>query len=195
MLEYLYTMVYPNTGTDFRPASELVFDARMYATADKYGLPDLKRQVREAFMQLLPDHIEDAVFAEAARAVYDLTPETDRELRDPVKTILWDKRASMFARKEIQQCIRECAGLREDMLQAIFAQPMSVGREAMSKSTTPQAPAPRSSIISPVFPGSTVSPAFGGSTVPSAFGASTVSPALRVSTVPSAFGTSINSRP
>ncbi|MCJ1244620.1 hypothetical protein MMC30_001818 [Trapelia coarctata] len=96
MLEYLYTMVYPSVASVFRKSDDLVFDARMYAIADKYDLPDLKRKVQEAFVLLLPNHTEDVLFAEVARAVYELTPQTDRGLRDLVNDILWNNRATMF---------------------------------------------------------------------------------------------------
>lgn len=102
MLEYLYTMVYPSTVTLSRKANDLVFDAQMSAIADKYGLPDLNCKMREASVKLLPNHTEDAILAETAWAVYDLTPQTDRGLRDLLRDVLWNRRVTMFAQEEIE---------------------------------------------------------------------------------------------
>lgn len=120
-------MVYPNSPNLFRKPHHLVFDAQMYAIADKYDLSDLKRKVGDSFAELLIPYAEGVEFGEAARAIYDLTPETDRGLKDLVKDIVWSTRATMFPRQEIQRCIRESEGFRNDMLQAMFTAPMSVG--------------------------------------------------------------------
>jgi len=127
MLVYLYTMQYPQTPCGLRKAKDMVLDARMYGIADKYDLPDMKQKVFKAFEPLLAMYWTDLQFTEVACCVYEMTIDSDRGLRDLVKGVVWGNRTLMLTRKDIQECIMHCEGFKDDVLQALFADPSAVG--------------------------------------------------------------------
>ncbi|MCJ1438124.1 hypothetical protein MMC27_007511 [Xylographa pallens] len=133
MLLYLYTMQYPQTPLSLRKAKDMVLDAKMYSIADKYDLPDLKQKALKAFRPLLALHHSDPLFTEAASYVYGMTIDSDRGLRDLVKSLVWEERTVMLARKDVQECIMHTEGFKDDVLQSLFANPSAVGTKKEKK--------------------------------------------------------------
>ena len=126
MLHYLYTMQYPQTALSLRKAKDMVVDAKMYSIADKYDLPDLKQKALKAFGPLLALHHSDPLFTEAASYVYGMTIDSDRGLRDVVKSFVWRNRSVILARKDVQECIMHNEGFKDDVLLSLFANPGAV---------------------------------------------------------------------
>lgn len=120
-------MQYPQSSpTTNRTGQDLIFDASMYAVADKYELVDLKLKVKKAFERLLFDNFDDALFTEVAALVYESTLQKDRGLRDPLLDVLWDKKSILLLKPEVQECIMAHEGFKDDVLESLFLDPGSV---------------------------------------------------------------------
>lgn len=130
MITYLYSLKYPQTRrVPSSLAEDLILDAKMYALADKYDLPVLKKQIKRAFDELLNSAKYKTAFASSrlyckvmagiARFVYESTPESDRGLRDIVKEYTTGRR-TLFADKDFQKCILETQGYMVDVIQSLF---------------------------------------------------------------------------
>ena len=133
MLIYLYSMQYPQIPLSSRKAQDMVLDARMYGIADKYDLPDLKQKVLKAFWPLLGLYRSDPLLSEAASIVYGTTIDSDRGLRDLVKAVVWENRAVILVRKDVQECIMHNEGFKDDVLQSLFADPSAIGTKKEKK--------------------------------------------------------------
>ena len=121
MLLYLYTMRYPQSGIPPREPQEAIFDAKMYAIADKYDLQDLKQRTRQAFSATWCGLWKFAQMTELVKAVYELTPDGDRGLRDQVIETVWSKKRYWFPMKPMQKLVAGCEGLKEDILTRLYA--------------------------------------------------------------------------
>lgn len=102
-----------------------MFHAKMYAIADKYGLPDLKGSAKETFERLVRGKWDSALFPKVASLVYELTPEGDRGLRDLLVQHLWANRATLLPKEDFQECILKYDELQKDVLKKLFLEPGS----------------------------------------------------------------------
>lgn len=73
-----------STGTVKIPRPNLLHHARVYALAEKYGIPSLRSTAVEKFRSESQIWWRHAEFAEAARVVYTATPDDDSDMRDVV---------------------------------------------------------------------------------------------------------------
>ena len=138
MITYLYSLKYPQGNRVLtNMAANLLFDAKMYAMADKYDLSSLKLQVKRAFAMPLDSDVQAALeyhldtnwetgykssselIADLARIVYTNTPDSDRGLRDVIKKYTWIHK-KMLADRELQKCILETEGYTADVIQSLF---------------------------------------------------------------------------
>ncbi|MCJ1244622.1 hypothetical protein MMC30_001820 [Trapelia coarctata] len=133
MLLYLYTRQYPQPyqAAD-RAVFSLLYDARIYAVADKYELPDFKAKIQKAFEQLLADHFDHPLFATVAAYVYESTPQSDRGLRDPFLDVLWDHKTTLLPKSEVQEAIRNDEGFKNDVLESLFMDPGFVEQQTVN---------------------------------------------------------------
>lgn len=120
MLMYLYTTLYPQSGMPPRVPQDAIFDAKVYAVADKYDLPDLKQKTRQAFLATWRGTWNFALLKDLVHAVYELTPDQDPGLRDEVIETVWNNRISWLPMKPMQELTAECQGLRKDILQRVY---------------------------------------------------------------------------
>jgi len=121
MLIYLYTTRYPQTNIPPREPHDAIFDAKMYAIADKYDLKDLKQRTRQAFSATWNGSWNFALLTELVKVVYELTPDTDRGLREQVIQAVWTERTTWLPMKAMQELVAECQGLKEDILQRLYS--------------------------------------------------------------------------
>jgi hypothetical protein len=84
MIEFLYTANYTVDDTQASPSpSNLTLHAELYAIADKYGLPSLAGEAKSQFLNTTTSTSWDAQdFLNSIYSIYNLTPESDRGLRD-----------------------------------------------------------------------------------------------------------------
>ena len=57
MLVYLYSLQYPEIAAGDRSEDSLLIDAKLYAVADRYDVPDLKDAIADAFEMTLHVHM------------------------------------------------------------------------------------------------------------------------------------------
>ncbi|KAL8296844.1 hypothetical protein RB597_006116 [Gaeumannomyces tritici] len=97
MVFYLYHLKYDvsqswkeTSGEEVpKDGSELVEHAKVYALAEKYGIPCLKELARKNFKTAADEHWNSDKFFDAAHEAYTNTLETDRGLRDTVVDTLY----------------------------------------------------------------------------------------------------------
>ncbi|KAL8409347.1 hypothetical protein RB594_007690 [Gaeumannomyces avenae] len=97
MVFYLYHLKYDvsqswkeTSGEEVpKDGSELVEHAKVYALAEKYGIPCLKELARKNFKTAADEHWDSDKFFDAAHEAYTNTLETDRGLRDVVVDTLY----------------------------------------------------------------------------------------------------------
>ena len=90
MIEYLYTSKYESgrttgeeeTEKDSEVLSELRLHAELYAVADKYSLPSLADHAKSKYTSIAHDLRDPYDFIESIDAIYTLTPESNRGLRN-----------------------------------------------------------------------------------------------------------------
>ncbi|KAL8381113.1 hypothetical protein RB595_005409 [Gaeumannomyces hyphopodioides] len=97
MVFYFYHLEY-NVGKSWKETygdelpedgSETVAHAKVYALAEKYGIPCLKELARCKFTMAAFTHWDSDRFFDAALEAYTTTLETDRGLRDPVVNVMY----------------------------------------------------------------------------------------------------------
>lgn len=89
LLQYLYTYNYKtvSSNTEYKVAYEMRFQVKVYAIADKYDIPELKKLATNRFeLTLSKEHkgYESFMFYKVVRDVYTSTPDSDRGLRNLV---------------------------------------------------------------------------------------------------------------
>ena len=122
MLMYLYTLQYPQAWTEPRGAKGMIFDAKMYAIADKYGIPHLKSKAKQAFEHMMDLYLtfDYKRLVEVIIVVYETTPECDRGLRDLVRDYIWNY-PWLLQQRDVQEAILGHATLMRDIMKTFFA--------------------------------------------------------------------------
>ena len=86
MVEYMYRSTCDSDdageGAEKEASSELRLHAELYAAADKYGLPSLADYAKSRYIATVHESSSPYDFLESIDAIYTLTPESDRGLRD-----------------------------------------------------------------------------------------------------------------
>ncbi|SMQ49234.1 unnamed protein product [Zymoseptoria tritici ST99CH_3D7] len=93
----------------------MVEHAKVFAMACKYGIPELKREARDQFIEAVADHWSHESFAQAIEEVYHSTSEGVGELREVVvKTILDNHK--LLEDKNVEAAISSIDGLAYNLL-------------------------------------------------------------------------------
>lgn len=85
MIEFLYTASYRNTDTSNTTTEELYelgLHAKLYAIADKYGIDGLAVESKSIFLAATQTSWNGQEFLRSIPSIYNLTPESNRGLRD-----------------------------------------------------------------------------------------------------------------
>jgi hypothetical protein len=107
MLQAISTPQYLAAPAQYRPENDLIEDARLYAIADKYDIPSLRIACADAFKELLNNvgtRKSPMLFiGELLPLLYEMTPTTDRVLRDTFETFVLDttQRSKLLPRQDI----------------------------------------------------------------------------------------------
>lgn len=124
MVLFLYTLRYPAAAikTRDRLKQDLVADAKMYAIADKYDIPALKDAVVAAFANLLNRISGEekptpmTFLTELIPIVYESTPDSDRQLREPLQIFFRTCPWTVLGRKSVMDYAREHNNFAYDIL-------------------------------------------------------------------------------
>ncbi|MCJ1245142.1 hypothetical protein MMC30_002343 [Trapelia coarctata] len=124
MVLFLYTARYPAPLVEKKQRAEqdLITDARLYALADKFDIPALKHAVVAAFTKLLHRVSTDegttpmTFLTELVPIVYESTPDSDRQLREPLQVFFRSCPWTVLGRKSVMEYAREHTNFAYDIL-------------------------------------------------------------------------------
>ncbi|KAF1994640.1 hypothetical protein P154DRAFT_367263 [Amniculicola lignicola CBS 123094] len=102
----------------------LVTHAKVYAIAEKYGIPGLKSLARKKFAHQIEMHFASPELPEACQEAYETTVDSDRGLRDVViQTFRAHPEISL--RKDVELAMRETPGLSFELFRMASGLPVS----------------------------------------------------------------------
>ncbi|KAF2264147.1 hypothetical protein CC78DRAFT_247632 [Lojkania enalia] len=102
----------------------LVTHAKVYAIAERYGIPGLKSLARKKFAQQLELHFGSSEFPEACQEAYETTVDTDRGLRDVIIQS-FRSHPELSLRKDVESAIRETPGLAFELFRMASGLPVA----------------------------------------------------------------------
>jgi len=121
MIHWLYTYKYIYDSHSEISPQRLINHVEMYMLADKYDLRHLKSETRWAFQQDIEGFVDRCkVLSEVIRLVYDTLTWTEFGPRDLLTSFIWRNKETLLLEPEIQACVRECEGLRQDILEELY---------------------------------------------------------------------------
>lgn len=109
----------PDTGGDLDVA-RLTVNAKMYALADKYDIPDLKALAKVKFEEAVLQDWESLAFAHAAELVFETTYHSDQGLRSVVISTI-DQHRSLVNYEEVQNLMNSGNGMAWALVQILLA--------------------------------------------------------------------------
>jgi hypothetical protein len=122
MLRFLYKLDYASTGminSDDRLGT-VISAINMYGIADLFDIPELcasaKRRVTESF---LSEGFKDDVLARIIEAVYNVTPSTDRGLRDVVAAAACNNLQSRLQTPAFAALLETADGFAADLVRLL----------------------------------------------------------------------------
>ena len=120
MLSFLYDQHYePPPCQESVQYSHFEQDAQVYALADKYRIPTLKRYVLDRVSAVFKDDEFDVqAFLMSVRTVWTSTPSSDQGLRNLYVKQLLCHRETYFPEAIFEELIRDFEGLATDVLLA-----------------------------------------------------------------------------
>jgi hypothetical protein len=122
MLRHLYGLDYAKDidDTDKVDIPKMVFDAQIYATADKYDIPSLKDLVIANFDKKLKTRQAATDFSLSIKVIYESTLPTDRGLRDIAVRLAVENLKARFEKNEVfQKAMSEVAEFGKDLVREL----------------------------------------------------------------------------
>jgi hypothetical protein len=107
------------TEEPIEPSNNPLIHARMYAMADFFEVPGLKKLATTKFQTAVERYWNSVEFGQAVHVVYTSTLAEDRGLRQIVKDILM-RHMALLNKPEIESIMREVPDLAFDMLKGIW---------------------------------------------------------------------------
>jgi len=141
MLLYMYTTIYPfalnveGVGVD---KHQVLDDAKLYALADKYRIPALKKHAQGSFSTRLyrfakRNHTPPMEeLAELLATVYETTPGTDRGLRNSLLWNILQQRKKLLGRQSVMAYARKNHDFALDLLAHYMAEGQSNAADKFS---------------------------------------------------------------
>lgn len=102
----------------------LVTHVKVYAIAEKYGIPGLKSLAREKFAHQIELHVNSTELPEACQEAYETTVDTDRGLRDVVIQTFRSNR-DLSLREDVEIAIRDTPGLAFELFRMASGLPVT----------------------------------------------------------------------
>ncbi len=107
MLQFLYKGVYNGLMPGLaKPDEHLMLDVKVYAIADKFGISELKDCAKGKFESHATDAWNSECFSQVVRAVYEMTNETDEDLRSIAIKIAGANASDLMDRGEFKELLK-----------------------------------------------------------------------------------------
>lgn len=120
MINYMYQLDYTYEPKAEHETSHMMIDVLMYAIADKYDMPGLKRLALLKFTALVNASWRTAAFPTAIKAIYETTPDSDRGLRDVVIKKSAEHSQTLFkAANGFKDMLQEAPGFASDLAERL----------------------------------------------------------------------------
>ena len=118
ILIFIYTGQNPHQAGSVPTAQEMINMANLYALAEKYGCASVKASLKSSFAVTARVQWNTVEFATAAKIVYDSTPESDRGLRDVIKSVAWAYHRGMTKKPDLLKLVNENIAFACDLARA-----------------------------------------------------------------------------
>ena len=115
MLNFMYRFDYDAGGIDQALVSPMIFNVKVYSITDKYQM--LKSQAKEKFEKVVKTCWNMNDFLYAITEIYNLTPKTDRGLRDIVIKIICKHINALLEKQDFQIVLEETFSFAADVTQ------------------------------------------------------------------------------
>lgn len=133
MMYFLYNGNYnrstiPVTATNsaalpsFTPDStlpELLLHANLYAVAEQYNIPTLKKAALDKYTTCVVTHWNDTAFVVSLKLIYEATPETDKDLRKVAIQAAAEQIVVVMDKGDFLTITKEDGDLATDILKAV----------------------------------------------------------------------------
>lgn len=107
-----------SVSTSLLLTSPLVVHAHVYAIAEQYDIPVLKKYAMEEYEEEVSDHWNTVGFSDSIRILYELTPENDREMKKIAMKVVGDRIKQLLDRGEFVSLCRDNGEIAFDALAA-----------------------------------------------------------------------------
>lgn len=105
MINFMYGFDYDGCRGDF---SSMLFNAKLYVVADKYGVHELRRQTKDKFDRAASVGWDDSEFPRVIEEVYSATHFTVMELRDVLLNVSHEHISALLLQKDFLHVLECC---------------------------------------------------------------------------------------
>lgn len=123
MIHFMYGSDYDSSGNSQGRISPMLFNAKVYGVAEKYGVSRLKQEAKAKFEDAVRTCWEMDDFTPTIMEVYTSTISTDRSLRDVLADTTSTHIDSLLQKGPFVLILEECAGFSADVLQVLAQSP------------------------------------------------------------------------
>ncbi|KAM5446404.1 hypothetical protein MaudCBS49596_006663 [Microsporum audouinii] len=108
IIRFLYGFNYGSSSSGSTRTFPILFDAQIYGLADRYGIPSLKKHVKDKFSKSIRACWDMDDFPLVIEEVYS-TPAAVRDLRDLVAGISYEFRSKLLVKEEFIRVLDSCS--------------------------------------------------------------------------------------
>ncbi|OJD23475.1 hypothetical protein ACJ73_05172 [Blastomyces percursus] len=123
MIHFMYGFDYDSSGNSRGRISPMLFNARVYGVAEKYGVSHLKQEAKAKFEDAVRTCWDMDDFPPVIMEVYTSTISTDRGLRDVLVDTAYTHVDSLLQKDPFLFILGACAGFSADVLQLLARKP------------------------------------------------------------------------
>ncbi|KKZ63347.1 hypothetical protein EMCG_02348 [[Emmonsia] crescens] len=119
MIYFMYESDYDSSGNSQGRISPMLFNAKVYGVAEKYGVSRLKQEAKAKFEDAVRTCWDMDDFTPTIMEVYTSTISTDRGLRDVLVDTTSTHIKSLLQKGPFVLILEECAGFSADVIQLL----------------------------------------------------------------------------
>ncbi|KAM5470701.1 hypothetical protein MauCBS54593_003742 [Microsporum audouinii] len=131
IIRFLYGFNYVSSSGGSTRTFPILFDAQIYGLADRYGIPSLKKHVKDKFSKSIRACWDMDDFPLVIEEVYSSTPAAVRDLRDLVAGISYEFRSKLLVKEEFIRVLESCSCFAADLVR------LGASSESMAKYRCP----------------------------------------------------------